>query len=409
MTACACDVCPPQGLSPIADVLDQLRHEAEKLPRTEVITLPLLAACGSVLACHVLAQVTVPPADNSAMDGYAVNSAQCVDGALLPVSQRIAAGQAGTPLASGSCARIFTGAPIPLGADAVIAQEQVELLADGRVRLPAVQPGSHIRRAGEDAQVGHVLKRAGERLRPADLGLLASCGVAEVLVYRRLRVAVISTGDELREPWQPLSAGQLYNSNKYVLLSQLDELGFDAFDAGTLDDDYQRTCERLEELAGQFDLLITTGGVSVGEEDHVKAAVDHLGQLLLWKLAIKPGKPLAFGYACGTPIMALPGNPVAAAVTFLLVVVPWLRWRQGEHYQLPTPQWLPASFSWRAGPRREYLRVRSEQAGLARYANQGSGVLSSMSWADGLAYVEPDSQIQAGDALPYFSFAQLLA
>lgn len=409
MTACACDVCPPQGLSPLAEVLDQLRHEAEKLPRTEVITLPLLAACGSVLACHVLAQVTVPPADNSAMDGYAVSSAHCVDGALLPVSQRIAAGQAGTPLASGSCARIFTGAPIPPGADAVIAQEQVEVLADGRVRLPAAKPGSHIRRAGEDVQAGHVLKRAGERLRPADLGLLASCGVAEVLVYRRLRVAVISTGDELREPWQPLSAGQLYNSNKYVLLSQLDELGFDAFDAGTLDDDYQRTCERLEELAGQFDLLITTGGVSVGEEDHVKAAVDHLGQLLLWKLAIKPGKPLAFGYACGTPIMALPGNPVAAAVTFLLVVVPWLRWRQGEHYQLPTPQWLPASFSWRAGPRREYLRVRSEQAGLARYANQGSGVLSSMSWADGLAYVEPDSQIQAGEALPYFSFAQLLA
>lgn len=409
MTACACDVCPPQGLSPLADVLDQLRHEAEKLPRTEVITLPLLAACGSVLACPVLAQVTVPPADNSAMDGYAVQSAQCMDGALLPVSQRIAAGQAGTPLASGSCARIFTGAPIPPGADAVIAQEQVEVLADGRVRLPAVKPGSHIRRAGEDVQAGQTLKQAGERLRPADLGLLASCGVAEVLVYRRLRVAVVSTGNELREPWQPLSAGQLYNSNKYVLLSQLDELGFDAFDAGTLDDTYQRTCERLEELAGQFDVLITTGGVSVGEEDHVKAAVDHLGQLLLWKLAIKPGKPLAFGYACGTPIMALPGNPVAAAVTFLLVVVPWLRWRQGEHYQLPTPQWLPATFSWRAGPRREYLRVRNEPGGLARYANQGSGVLSSMSWADGLAYVEPDSQIQAGDALPYCSFAQLLA
>ncbi len=409
MTACACDVCPPQGLSPLADVLDQLRHEAEKLPRTEVITLPLLAACGSVLACPVLAQVTVPPADNSAMDGYAVQSAQCMDGALLPVSQRIAAGQAGTPLASGSCARIFTGAPIPPGADAVIAQEQVEVLADGRVRLPAVKPGSHIRRAGEDVQAGQTLKQAGERLRPADLGLLASCGVAEVLVYRRLRVAVVSTGNELREPWQPLSAGQLYNSNKYVLLSQLDELGFDAFDAGTLDDTYQRTCERLEELAGQFDVLITTGGVSVGEEDHVKAAVDHLGQLLLWKLAIKPGKPLAFGYACGTPIMALPGNPVAAAVTFLLVVVPWLRWRQGEHYQLPTPQWLPATFSWRAGPRREYLRVRNEPGGLARYANQGSGVLSSMSWADGLAYVEPDSQIQAGDPLPYCSFAQLLA
>ncbi|MCJ8169141.1 molybdopterin molybdotransferase MoeA [Atopomonas sediminilitoris] len=409
MTACACDVCPAPNLSPIADVLAQLRAEAQRLPHPEVLQLPLLAACGAVLAEDIQAGINVPPADNSAMDGYVVNAAYCADGGLLPVSQRIAAGEAGEPLQPGTCARIFTGAPLPPEADAVIAQEQVEVLADGRVRLPPVKSGSHVRRAGEDIGQGATLLKQGQRLRPADLGLLASCGVAQVKVYRRLRIAVLSTGNELCEPWQTLEAGQLYDSNKYLLLSQLDELGFDVFDAGTLSDSLSLTQERLEDLAAQFDLIITTGGVSVGEEDHIKAAIEHLGELLLWKLAIKPGKPLAYGYVTGTPVFALPGNPVAAAVTLLLTVVPWLRWRQGEHYNVPEPVSLPAQFAWRAGPRREYLRVRVEEASLVRFDHQGSGVLSSMSWADGLAYVEPNVDVAVGDSLPYVSFAQLLA
>jgi len=409
--------CERGNLATLDEVLAHLREEALGLPGLEVIRIPLKQARGMVLAEPVSSAIQVPPADNSAMDGYALCAADsqtdAVKGAVLVVSQRIPAGVAPQPLVSGTCARIFTGAEIPPGADAVVMQEDTEVLPDGSVRIPAVQAGENVRRAGQDIASGTQLFAAGRRLRPADIGLLASIGVSTVTVSRRLRVAVLSSGDELVQPGEPLAAGQLYNSNQYTMVSTLEEMGFEVHDAGTLPDDLVATRVRLTELSTSADVIISSGGVSVGEEDHLKAAVEAEGRLVLWTLGIKPGKPLAFGYVNDIPFIGLPGNPVAVWVTLLVAALPWLRWRQGEAYEPPVPHPVPCAFRRKAGKRREYLRVQRqvtpEGLRLVAYPNQSSGVLSSVSWAEGLAWQEPGLVVNEGDALPFVSFAEWLA
>lgn len=403
--------CERGNLATLDVVLSHLRTEALCMPALETVRVNLKHARGRVLAEAVDSVIQVPPADNSAMDGYALRAA---DGnSALVVSQRIPAGVAPQPLVPGTCARIFTGAEIPAGADAVVMQEDTEVLPDGSVRLPVVKAGDNVRRAGQDIAIGARLFDAGRRLQPADVGLLASIGVADVTVVRQLRVAVLSSGDELVHPGEPLAPGQLYNSNQYTIVSTLEAAGFEVHDAGTLPDDLAATRARLVELAATADVIISSGGVSVGEEDHLKAAVEAEGRLVLWKLGIKPGKPLAFGYVNETPFIGLPGNPVAVWVTLLVAGLPWLRWRQGEAYQPPEPVPVPCAFARKAGKRREYLRVKRQVTPtglrLVAYPNQSSGVLSSVSWADGLAWQEPGQVVAEGDALPFVSFADWLA
>lgn len=405
--------CERGHLATLDEVLSHLQREAVALPAMEILHLPLREVCGAVLAEPVMSAVQVPPADNSAMDGYALCAADAGEGADLVMSQRIPAGAAPQPLQAGTCARIFTGAEIPPGADAVVMQEDVEVLPDGRIRIPAMTAGENIRRAGQDIAVGARLFEAGRRLRPADVGLLASIGVASVAVRRRLRVAVLSSGDELVQPGEPLAAGQLYNSNQFTIVSTLATMGFEIHDAGTLPDNLIATRQRLTELAKTADVIVSSGGVSVGEEDHLKAAVEAEGRMVLWKLGIKPGKPLAFGYVGDTPVIGLPGNPVAVWVTLLVAALPWLRWRQGEAFVPPLPHAVPCAFSRKAGKRREYLRVQRqlmpEGVRLVAYPNQSSGVLSSVSWSDGLAWQEVGQAVSAGDALPFVSYADWLA
>lgn len=404
--------CERGHLATLETVLASLRAEALSLAPMPVVSLPLRQACGKVLAAPVASSIRVPPADNSAMDGYALRAADAAEGAVLVVSQRVPAGAVPDVLQPGTCARIFTGAEIPPGADVVVMQEDVEVLPDGRVRLPATHAGDNIRRAGQDIEAGARLFEPGRRLRPADIGLLASIGAATVEVRRPLRVAVLSSGDELVQPGEPLQAGQLYNSNQYTIVSTLEAQGFDVHDAGTLPDNLVATRLRLVELAESADVIISSGGVSVGEEDHLKAAVEAEGRLVLWKLGIKPGKPLAFGYVGATPFIGLPGNPVAVWVTLLLAALPWLRWRQGEDYTPPLPHAVPCAFSRKAGKRREYLRVQRQQTAaglrLVAYPNQSSGVLSSVSWSEGMAWQEVGQAVSEGDSLPFVSYAEWL-
>ncbi len=387
------------GLTRLEDALAQMLGSVKSPPGTA--TRPLLDALGAVLAEDVVATVDVPPDDNSAMDGYALRAADLPG--PLPVSQRIPAGQVGNPLKPGTAARIFTGAATPLGADAVVMQENCEE-AEGLLTVNGgVDPGQNIRLRGQDIKAGEIALRAGRRLRPQDMGLLASVGVDCVTVYRPLRVAVLSTGDELVEPGQgPLQAGQLYNSNRYTLAGLVGALGMEWVDCGIIRDDAQATAEALQEAAAVADCVITSGGVSVGEEDHVKRQVELLGQLDLWKLAVKPGKPLAFGRIAGTHFIGLPGNPTSVFVTFALVARPFLLKMQGVA-EVSTPALLAKSgFSTgRAGPRQDHIRVSLEQSELGltarRFANQSSGVLSSVSYSNALAIVPPGRVINEGD------------
>ncbi|GAB3274380.1 gephyrin-like molybdotransferase Glp [Parahaliea aestuarii] len=398
-------------LTPVSDALAQMLAAA--VPVAESASRALLDALGCVLVQTVVADVDVPPDDNSAMDGYALRAADA--GMSLPVSQRIPAGSNPQPLSPGTAARIFTGAPVPPGADTVVMQENCKE-TDGLLQIQeSIAPGDNIRPRGQDIARGATVLAAGHRLRPQDLGLLASIGVAAVEVYRPLRVAVASTGDELVEPGSAggLCPGQLYNSNRYLLSGLLQRLGMEVIDGGILPDDGPATAAALQDLAGRSDCVITSGGVSVGEEDHVKAQVERLGELSLWRLAIKPGKPLAFGQVCGTPFIGLPGNPTSSFVTFCLIARPWLLRAQGLTDVEPIAMTARAGFAVsRAGTRQEYLRVSLEREGgelvARRYPNQSSGVLSSVCYSDGLAVVPVGVTVAEGDPLDVILFDSLV-
>ena len=390
------------------------------LPAEEVSTFD---ADGRVLVRDVVSALDVPALDNSAMDGYAVRAADCAQAPVeLSVSQRIAAGQTGQALQPGTAARIFTGAPVPPGADAVIMQENTEALDEGqRVRiLQAPREGLAIRRAGEDVARGEVVLARGERLTPAGLGLAAGIGVDRLQVGRRPRVAMFSTGDELLMPGdvkpEDLPAGSIYNSNRFFLRALLQRLGCDVTDLGIVPDQREATEQALREAAEAHDLILTSGGVSVGEEDHVKPAVQALGRLDLWQIAIKPGKPFAYGQV-GRPdasqahFIGLPGNPVSSFVTFVLLVRPFLLRLQGCSDVEPKALQLPAQFAiGKPGWRREFLRVRrSPEGGLKLFGNQGSGVLTSMHWADGLVDLPAGTTVAEGDRVRFLPLQELLA
>jgi molybdopterin molybdotransferase len=377
--------------------------------------LPTQAALDRILAEDQVSGLDVPSMDNSQMDGWAVRVAELQPGRPLPVSQRIAAGAVAAPLAPGSVARIFTGAMLPEGADAIVMQEQAEPDGDA-VRFPvSPAPGEWIRRTGEDIRRGAVILPAGTRLTPQALGLAASVGLAMLPVRPRLRVACFFTGDELTMPGEPLAPGAIYNSNRFVLGALLRRLGCEVTDLGIVPDALDATRAALREAARTSDLIVTSGGMSVGEEDHVKPALEAEGTLRSWQIAIKPGKPLAWGQVRregggAAHFIGLPGNPVSSFVTFLLFVRPFVLRLQGNTEPLPRRLALRADFDWpRPDRRREFLRVRlNEAGGLDLFPNQGSAVLTSTVWADGLVDNPPQQAIRRGDTVAFLSYGALL-
>jgi len=401
------------ALRPLDDALAELLAHAQPLAATE--TVSTFEADGRVLAQDLVSALQVPPQDNSSMDGYAVRSSEiAAEGVALPVSQRIPAGIAPAPLAPGSVARIFTGALIPAGADAVVMQEDTEA-ADTQVvrilRLP--KPGQWIRRTGEDVMRGAVVLARGDRMSPAAQGLAAGIGMDRLVVARRPKVALFSTGDELVMPGEvppaQMKPGTIYNSNRFFLRGLLHRLGCEVTDLGIVPDRRDATVEALRSASLEHDLILTSGGVSVGEEDHVKPAVQSLGSLDLWQIAIKPGKPFAYGTVGPAHFIGLPGNPVSSFITFLLLVRPFILKLQGATRLAPACVPMPAHFSLpRGDKRREFLRARrNDQGGLDLFANQSSGVLTSAVWGDGLVDNPPGHNIERGEPVRFISLAEL--
>ncbi|MES9947952.1 MAG: gephyrin-like molybdotransferase Glp [Candidatus Thiodiazotropha sp.] len=394
----------------LAFLLDQVK------PITQHETLALDESLGRVLAAPVKSQVDVPPWDNSAMDGFAVNSNDLQsDEVRLHVAQRIPAGSVGASLEAGTAARIFTGAPVPENADAVVIQEVCRIDGEEVVIMESPATGANIRKAGEDILQGEEILPAGTRLDAQHLGLAASVGVAELTVFRRLKVAVFSSGDELVMPGEALKAGQIYNSNQFTLSGMLQRLGCEVIQLGIVEDTFEATCDALSRAAGEADLVLASGGVSVGEEDHVKPAVERLGSLELWKIASRPGKPLAFGYIGETPFMGAPGNPVSLFVTFSLFARPFILRMQGLAGEVrPKPVSVIAAFEKAATDKRqEYARGRLElngqgQAVVKLYPNRSSGVLSSVVWANGLAVLPPLTAIKPGDPVDFIPYNELM-
>jgi molybdopterin molybdotransferase len=396
------------------DALARLLAGAEPLGETE--SLATQSAAGRVLAEGLRSTIDVPPLDNTSMDGYALRCADVpASGTKLAVAQRIPAGSVGHTLAPGTAARIFTGAPVPAGADAVVMQELCALEGGSIVVNHVPHFGEWIRRRGEDIAAGAEVLAAGTRLSAAHVGVAASVGAAHLTVFRRLRVALFSTGDELAMPGELLKPGGIYNSNRYTLRALLEGLGCEVADLGIVPDTREATRAALREAAAGNDLILTSGGVSVGEEDHVKPAVEAEGSLDLWKIAIKPGKPLAFGSVrrpAGqgqASFIGLPGNPVSSFVTFLMLVRPFILKCQGVSDLRPRARGLQADFDYKGDPRREFLRARiNDTGGLDLFPNQSSGVLTSCTWADGLIDNLPRHAIATGDTVRFLPFSELL-
>ncbi|QDF96758.1 molybdopterin molybdenumtransferase MoeA [Azoarcus sp. DD4] len=391
------------------DALQQLLGYAR--PVREIDEVDTMVAAGRVLAVTQHSPIAQPPMDNSAMDGYAVRVADVpAAGTRLPVSQRIPAGSSAHPLAAGTAARIFTGAPVPEGADAVVMQEFCEHDGDSVVvnRVPRV--GESLRREGEDIAAGAVILPAGTRLRPQEVALAASVGLAQLPVYRRVKVAMFSTGSELVMPGEALPPGGIYNSNRFMLRALLTGLGCEVSDLGIVPDKLDATRATLREAAQGHDLILTSGGVSMGEEDHVKPAVEAEGSLDMWRIAMKPGKPLAYGKVHGAAFIGLPGNPVSSFVTFLLMVRPFLLATQGVSETAPLALSLRADFDWpRPDRRREFLRARiNAEGGVELFPNQGAAALGSTVWASGLVDVPADTPIARGQTVRFLPYGELL-
>ncbi len=387
------------------EALGSLLSEARGVRETERIAIE--TALGRILAEDLVSGVDVPAFDNSAMDGIAI----ALDGQEeFEISQRIAAGEEPAPLRKGTAARIFTGAKIPEGAQAVVMQEDVVFDGDKALLQRKPQAGENIRRRGEDIARGSVFLRAGTKLRPQELALVASVGIAETRVYRKLKVALFFTGSELVMPGIPLPPGKIYNSNRYALIALLESLHCEILDLGIVPDDLEATVSMLMTAREKADLVMTCGGVSVGEEDHVKAAVEKLGSLTLWKVAVKPGKPFAFGDLSGIPFIGLPGNPVSAFLVFCTFARPYLLRSQGAAKCLPSGTLLDAEFEAKAGKRLEWLRARlSEESGVVVHENQGSAALSPLSWAEGIVEIPAGTTISRGQKVRFYSFAELLS
>ena len=404
----------PKPMLTMAEALAQMLAAAR--PVADIETVPTLEANGRVLAEAQVSGMNVPGQDNTQMDGYAVRAADCISGhAVLKVSQRIPAGHVGQPLQAGTAARIFTGALIPQGADAVVMQEQCEVGgADGDTVIIRHTPkaGEWIRRAGEDITSGSTILPAGARLRSQELGLAASVGLATLPVRRKLRVAVFFTGDELTMPGEPLAPGAIYNSNRFTLRALLENLGCEITDFGIVPDTLDATRAVLRDCANGHDLIITSGGVSVGEEDHVKPAVEAEGRLTMWQIAIKPGKPLAFGEVGQAAFVGLPGNPVSSFITFLMFVRPFILRLQGVQGTVaPRAFAMRADFNLpKADRRNEFLRARiNAGGGLEPFRNQSSGVLTSTVWGDGVIDNPPNRTIAEGDLVRFIPFSELMS
>jgi len=390
----------------VNEAIDSLLDGCQRLVESEEIDL--ISALGRTLAEDIFASMDVPPADNSAMDGYAFRQVDWQDvQSEIPLSQRITAGSIPQALEPGTAARIFTGAQVPAGADTVVMQEHCEGSEETvRIhRLPAM--GANIRPRGQDITTGQKILPAGHRMRGQDMGLLASQGIGKIPVYRRLKVAILSTGDELAEPGKALQGGQIYNSNRFTMHGQLAAWGFEVVDLGVARDDPGAIRDLFEKAAAAADVILSSGGVSVGEEDHVKDVVESLGSIDLWKIAIKPGKPFAFGHVKGTPFLGLPGNPVSVLVTMLIIGRPYLFCCQGIADTTIHAVRHTAYFDKRASAREDYMRVRLGEQGLEPFSSQSSGVLLSTSWGDGLVRQPVHEDIKQGDLVEFLPWPVL--
>ncbi|MFU0841696.1 MAG: hypothetical protein ACFWTZ_03610 [Burkholderia sp.] len=397
-----------------AEALSRLLAQARPVEGLE--TVPLLYSSRRVLAEDIVSPIAVPGWDNSQMDGYAVRAADIAGATpekpvVLPVSDRIPAGNVGGTLKEGSAARIFTGAPMPEGADTVVPQEDCEAVPEGVKFTKPLREGSWVRRRGSDIEQGSVVLHKGDRLQPAAVGMCASIGRAYVKVYRRLRVGIFFTGNELVQPGQPLPPGGIYNSNRFMIRSLLQELGCEALDLGNIPDNLDATVKAFESAAAEADVILTSGGMSVGEEDHVKPAVEALGKLEVWRIRLKPGKPFAFGEVRGVPFIGCPGNPVASFVVFLMMARPYLLRTMGLTDIDVKPIAVRADFDWlKPGDRQEFVRVRrNASGGLDLYHTQNSQVLSSCAWADGLVDIPIGGTVHRGDMVSYYPFCQFFA
>lgn len=397
-----------EQLASIATAIARIRECIVAICATETVALD--NALGRISAEDLASPIDLPPWDNSSVDGYALRSADALNAVEhgIIVSQRIPAGRMGTPLARNSAARIFTGAPLPQGADAVVMQEQCTVEGESIFLKAPVIAGQCVRQRGEDVRAGDILIKSRQVLRPQDIGIAASVGVANLHVSRQCRVGILATGDELVMPGQPLPPGKIYNTNLPMLSALARQLGCTVKSFGLVADDLNQTERALRQAADETDIVLSSGGVSVGEEDHVRTALQRLGNLNFWRIAVKPGKPLAFGHIGETPFLGLPGNPVSAWVTFCLFAVPAIRSRQGA--DVTPPQSVSARASFRhnnQGPREEYARARlTTQNGstlnVEIYPNQSSGAFSSVSWSEGLVKIEAGRHVMPGDEVTFF-------
>ena len=397
------------------DALSFLIDSASVTAMTEAVSLD--DSLGRILASDIHSTINVPGFDNSAMDGYtiALNDNQVAQENLsFDVVDRIAAGSTGNDLKIGNAARIFTGAPIPNGANTVVMQEECTLSEDkSQITVKrAINLNENIRPTGNDILKDNVILSSGRQIKPQDISLAASVGVGELVVFKKIKVGVFFTGDELVEPGNPLTPGKIYNSNRYALVALLKQVGCDVINLGNIEDKLDATCEALEALEIQCDLIMTTGGVSVGEEDHVKPAVEKLGELNLWKIRMKPGKPLAYGKVKQTPFIGLPGNPVSSFVTFCIFSLPFIKKMQGNSNYESKILKVKTNFDCkRAKPRREYARVRIDHSTETPLANlfpkQGSDVMSSVVWADGIIEIPENTTFETGTILNYYSMSEL--